>query len=94
MEIQAEEFHSLRQGLTIVNQYIQKLMKLACYAPNDVNTDKKKQRCFMKGINVALREQIITHIYQDFNTLMKRKFLLQRVLTIVNIHHKPSIYLA
>ena len=61
----------------IVNQYIQKFMKLARYAPDDVNTDKKKQRCFRKGLNAALREQIITHIYPDFNTLMNRTILLE-----------------
>ena len=62
MEIKAKEFCSLRQGPMIENQYIRKFMKLACYAPDDVNTDKKKLRCFRKGLNVALREQIITHI--------------------------------
>jgi hypothetical protein len=66
-EIKEEEFHSLRQGAMIVNQYIWKFMKLAHYAPDDVNSDRKKQRRFIKGLNVALREQIITHIYADFN---------------------------
>jgi hypothetical protein len=42
MEIKAEEFCSLRQGLMIVNQYIRKFMKLARYAPKDANSDKKK----------------------------------------------------
>ena len=77
MEIKAEEFCSLRQGPMIVNQYIQKFMKLARYVPDDVNTDKKKQRCFRKGLNVALREQIITHTYLGFNTLMNHTILLE-----------------
>ena len=77
MEIKAKEFCSLRQGPMIENQYIRKFMKLACYAPDDVNTDKKKQRCFRRGLNAVLREQIITHIYPDFNTLMNRTILLE-----------------
>ena len=77
MEIKAEEFRSLRQGPMTVNQYIWKFMKLARYAPDDVNTDKKKPRCFRKGLNAALREQIITHIYPDFNTLMNHTILLE-----------------
>jgi hypothetical protein len=77
MQIKAKEFRSLRQGPMTVNQYIQKFMKLARYAPDHVNTDKKKQRCFRRGLNVALREQIITHIYPDFNTLMNRTILLE-----------------
>ena len=77
MEIKAEEFCSLRQGPMIVNQYIQKFMKLARYVPDDVNTDKKKQRCFRKGLNAALIEQMITYIYPDLNTLMNRTILLE-----------------
>ena len=52
-------------------------MKLARYAPDDINIDKKKQRHFIKGLNAALREQIITHIYPDFNTLMNHTILLE-----------------
>jgi hypothetical protein len=78
IEIKEEEFHSLRQGPMTVNQYIQKFMKLARYAPDDINTDKKKQRRFIKGLNAIMREQIITHIYPDFNTLMNRTILLEK----------------
>ncbi|XP_066333632.1 uncharacterized protein [Miscanthus floridulus] len=42
VEMKAEEFCYLRQGALIVNQYIHKFMKLSRYAPEDVNTDKKK----------------------------------------------------
>ena len=77
MEIKAKEFCSLRQGPMIVNQYIRKFMKLARYALDDVNTDKKKERCFRRGLNAMLREQIITHIYLDFNTLMNRTIQLE-----------------
>src|SRR5438132_2363727 len=60
-----------------VNQYIRKFMKLARYAPEDVNTDKKKQDRFRKGLNSHLKAQLITHIYPDFNTLMNRTILLE-----------------
>jgi hypothetical protein len=77
MEIKAEEFCSLRQGPMIINQYIRKFMKLARYAPEDVNSDKKKQKCFRRGLNASLREQMVNHIYPDFNTLMNRTILLE-----------------
>jgi hypothetical protein len=60
-----------------VNQYIWKFMKLSRYAPEDINTDKKKQRCFRRGLNAALREQIITHVYPDSNIMMNRTILLE-----------------
>ena len=42
MEIKVEEFRSLRQGPMTIKQYIKKFTKLARYAPEDVNSDKKK----------------------------------------------------
>jgi hypothetical protein len=50
-------------------------MKLARYALKDVNTNKKKQIHFRKGLNTSLREKIITHIYPNFNTMMNRTLL-------------------
>ena len=41
MEIKSEEFHYLKQGSMMVNQYIQKFMELARYALEDVNFDMK-----------------------------------------------------
>jgi hypothetical protein len=76
-KIKAEEFRSLRQGSMTVNQYIRKFMKLARYAPKDVNSDKKKQKCFRRGLNASLREKMVTHIYPNFNTLMNRTILLE-----------------
>ena len=52
-------------------------MKLACYALEDVNSDKKKHKCFRRGFNASLREQMVTHIYPNFNTLMNRTILLE-----------------
>ncbi|XP_066374104.1 uncharacterized protein [Miscanthus floridulus] len=77
MEMKAEEFCYLKQGAMTVNQYIRKFMKLSRYALEDVNTEKKKQRCFRRGLNSSLRTQLITHIYPDFNTIMNRTILLE-----------------
>ena len=52
-------------------------MKIACYTTKDDNSDKKKQKCFRRGLNTSLREQMVTHIYPDFNTLMNRTILLK-----------------
>ena len=52
-------------------------MKLSCYAPDDIDTDKKKQDHFRIGLSPALRTQLVTHIYTDFNTLMNKAILLE-----------------
>ena len=52
-------------------------MKLSRYAPDDIDTDKKKQDRFRRGLSPALRTQLVTHIYLDFNTLMNKAILLE-----------------
>ena len=52
-------------------------MKLFRYAPDDIDTDKKKQDRFRRGLRPALRTQLVTHIYPDFNTLMNKAILLE-----------------
>ena len=61
----------------MVTQYIRKFMKLSRYALDDVDTDKNKQDRFRRGLSPALRTQLFTHIYPDFNTLMNKAILLE-----------------
>jgi hypothetical protein len=77
MEMKAEEFRNLKQGAMTVTQYIRKFMKLSHYAPDDIDTDKKKQDRFKRGLSPARRTQLVTHIYPDFNTLMNKAILLE-----------------
>jgi hypothetical protein len=37
-----------------VNKYATKFTQLSRYAPNEVDTDEKKQDCFLNGLNDGL----------------------------------------
>jgi hypothetical protein len=37
-----------------VNEYVTKFTQLSQYAPHEVNTDEKKQECFLNGLNDGL----------------------------------------
>jgi hypothetical protein len=37
-----------------MNEYITKFTQLFCYALHEVNTDEKKQKCFLNGLNDGL----------------------------------------
>lgn len=80
MDIKADEFRTLKQESMTVNEYIRKFMKLARYAPDEVNTDQKKQNRFKKGLNHTLRILLAAHIYPDFNTLMNQAIILEGAL--------------
>jgi hypothetical protein len=46
-----EEFLGLKQGDQSVMQYVGRFNRLAQYALEHVNLDRKKKPCFMRGLN-------------------------------------------
>jgi hypothetical protein len=49
-----KEFHDLKRGSMSVSEYVTKFTHLPHYAPHEVNTDEKKQECFLNGLNDGL----------------------------------------
>ena len=50
MIVKKEEFLALKQGPMSVSEYRDKFLQLSRYAPEDVNTDAKRQYRFMRGL--------------------------------------------
>jgi hypothetical protein len=65
MELKREEFLKLKQGYGSVCNYQGNFNCLACYAPEEISTDAKKQALFHKGLDPELRCDL--HLL-DFNT--------------------------
>ena len=55
MAMKLEEFLALRQGDQTVMQYVGRFNHLSQYAPEHVNTDAKKKKWFMRGMNTKLQ---------------------------------------
>jgi hypothetical protein len=49
-----EEFLALKQGPLSVSEHRDKFLQLSRYAPEDVNTDAKRQYRFLRGIDRAI----------------------------------------
>jgi hypothetical protein len=49
-----------------VNEYVTRFMQLSRYAPNDVDTDKKKQECFLNGLDDRLAYALEAHDFEYF----------------------------
>jgi hypothetical protein len=60
MATKLEEFLALRQGDQPVMQYVGRFNHLSQYAIEYVNTDAKKKRCFMRGLNTKLQTMMTT----------------------------------
>jgi hypothetical protein len=54
IKLKKKEFQDLKQGSMSVNKYITKFTQLSCYTPHEVDTDEKKQECFLNGLNDGL----------------------------------------
>jgi hypothetical protein len=51
MKLKKKEFADLKQGGMTVNEYLNSFIQLSRYAPDDINTDEKKQDVFLNGLN-------------------------------------------
>jgi hypothetical protein len=61
MIVRKEEFLALKQGHLSVSEYRDKFLQLSHYAPEDVNTDAKKQYHFLEGLVDPLHYQLMNH---------------------------------
>jgi hypothetical protein len=50
MQHKKKEFEDLKQGSMSVNEYVTHFTQLSCYAPENVDTDEKKQDWFLNGL--------------------------------------------
>ena len=70
--LKQEEFLSLKQGSMSVCEYRNWFTQLSCYAPKEVDSDAKKQKRFLKGLNDGLQLQLMTVVYADYQTMVNR----------------------
>jgi hypothetical protein len=54
IKLKKKEFQDLKQGSMMVSEYGTRFTQLSSYAPNDVDTDEKKQECFLNGLEDGL----------------------------------------
>jgi hypothetical protein len=66
MKLKKKEFVDLKQGSMTVNEYLNSFIQLSRYAPNDINTDEKKQDMFLNGLNDDIQFQLLNTDYANF----------------------------
>ena len=67
-----EEFLALKQGPMSVSEYQDRFLQLSCYAPENVNTDAKRQYRFLRGLVDRLHYQLMNHTFPTFQHLIDR----------------------
>lgn len=72
LDMKREEFINLKQGNRLVQYYVNSFNHLAQYAPDDVNTDHKKQALFNKGLSLKLQNQHNAFDFREFNHFVSK----------------------
>ena len=60
-----------------VCEYCNRFTQLSCYAPREEDSDAKKQKHFLKGLNDGLELQPMTVVYADYQTLVDRAIVIE-----------------
>jgi hypothetical protein len=80
IKLKQREFLALKQGNMSVNKYLNKFTQLSCYAPEQVNTDPKRQERFLDSLIEPLNYQLQSHSFPDFATLLNKAIGLENKL--------------
>jgi hypothetical protein len=71
------EFQDLKQGSMSMNEYITKFTQLSHYALHEVDTDEKKQECFLNGLNDGLAYALEARDFENFHGMVNKALVLE-----------------
>jgi hypothetical protein len=98
MKLRKKEFTDLKQSGMTVNEYLNSFIQLSRYAPDDINTDEKKQDMFFNGSNDDIQFLLLNTDYADFQHVVVHAIVIEnRIKKVekdgkrkVSFHGKPS----
>jgi hypothetical protein len=77
MKLKKKEFQDLKQGSLTVSEYVTRSTQLSRYAPNDVDTDEKKQDYFLSGLNDGLAYALEARDFENFQVVVNKALVLE-----------------
>jgi hypothetical protein len=60
-----------------VKEYVTKFTQLSHYAPHEVDTDEKKQECFLNGLNDGLTYALEARDFENFQGMVNKALVLE-----------------
>jgi hypothetical protein len=90
MKLKKKEFQDLKQGSMTVSEYVTHFTQLSCYAPSNVDTDEKKQDCFLNGLNDGLAYALEARDFENFQAMVNKALVLENRRGILERKHKQE----
>jgi hypothetical protein len=72
-----------------VNEYVTKVTQLSRYAPHEVDTDEKKEECFLNGLNDGLAYALEPRDFENFQGIMNKALVLENCRGVME--HKRKL---
>jgi hypothetical protein len=88
MTLKKKEFLSLTQGNMTISEYRDHFTQLCRYAPEEVDTDEKRQERFLEGLIGLLNYQLQSHTFPNFQTLLNKAIGLERKIIELSDHNR------
>jgi hypothetical protein len=73
-----------------VSEYVTHFMQLSHYAPNDVDTDEKKQECFLNGLDDGVAYALEAHDFENFQAMVDKALVLENRRGMLTRKHKQE----
>jgi hypothetical protein len=73
-----------------VSEYITRFTQLSRDAPNDVDTDEKKQECFLNGLEDGLAYTLEARDFKNFQTMVDKALVLKNRRGILSSKRKQE----
>jgi PHD/YefM family antitoxin component YafN of YafNO toxin-antitoxin module len=90
MKLKKKEFQDLKQGSMTVGENVTRFTQLSRYAPNDVNTDEKKQDYFLNGLNDGLAYALEARDFENFQAMVNKALMLENRRAILERKRKQE----
>jgi hypothetical protein len=83
-----KEFQDLKQGSMMVSECVTHFTQLSRYAPNGVDTNEKKQKCFLNGLDDGLDYALEACDFENFQTMVDKALLPENRKGILSSKHR------
>jgi hypothetical protein len=77
MKLKKKEFKYLKQGSMSVSEYVTHFTQLSRYAPDNVDTNEKKQDCFLNDLNDDLAYALEACDFVNFEDMVDKALVLE-----------------
>jgi hypothetical protein len=88
MKLRKKEFEDLKQGLMTVREYVTRFTQLSCYAPDNVDTDEKKQDWFLNVFKDGLAYALEAHDFINSQFMVDKALVLENRRGIMELKRK------